>query len=131
MTLFVAVFAGLAADQASAATVTHGRYDCVLGLQGACSGDGPDSICLGEVMIRGRPREFLKLDLDRNLAELNGIHGFIHPGGDERALNISWELSLLNFWTLAVHEEDGRTTAHVRSQDSTAAFSCRRLGPND
>jgi hypothetical protein len=126
--VFIAVV-GLAASPVVAETLLHGRYDCVLGSQGACSGDGPDDICLGARIRRGPPNVFLKLDFDRNRAELNGIQGSIHRDAETGSARIHWhDLALLGSPAITMKALGGRPIGALRLGDSTADFLCRPDG---
>jgi hypothetical protein len=126
--LIIVALLGLIASSTSAADVpSHGRYDCVLASEGACSGRGADAICLGARVRRGPPTVFLKLDFDRDHAELNGIGGSIHRDREAGTASIHWDdLNLLESLDLVLDDEDGRTFAGLRNELSTASFRCRR-----
>jgi hypothetical protein len=119
---FVALYA--LAGSASAELPRHGRYDCGLGGLGVCS-EGPEALCLGNRIRRGRPTIFLRVDFDRDHADLNGIDGRILRDAAPRADRILWELSLLGSPEIATGVLNGTTFVHLRFENSTATFPCR------
>ena len=119
----------VAASPGAAEIPSHGRYACVLGTQGSC-GDGPEAICLGARLRLAKPNVFLRLDFDRNRAELNGIEGAIHRGGETNSAFIHWDdLALLGSPTIAIVRLGGAPFAALRFQHDTADFVCREIEP--
>ena len=121
----------LAASPGAAEIPSHGRYACVLGTQGSCSGDGPEAICLGARLRLAKPNVFLGLDFDRNRAELNGIEGAIHRNSETNTVFIHWDdLALLGSPTITMNRIGGGLDAGLRFQGQTAEFVCREIGPD-
>jgi hypothetical protein len=114
----------LFAGPVSAQKLEEGRFDCALSSQGVCA-EAPDGLCLGARIQRGPPSVFLKLDLGRGEASLNGIRGSVHRHGAGSML-IAWnDLVVLGSPTLSVKREGQHTWANLTFQGRTATFGCR------
>ena len=116
--------ASLGAGEATARVPLDGVYKCVLSGQGAC-GEGPEGICLGNHVRRGKPRVFLTLDFDQNQASLNGIEGRIIRGEPDR---IYWDdLELLGNPSIQnVFVRGGTTLIELLAGGNLATFGCHR-----
>ena len=122
--LVISTLISLGAGEATAAVSPEGVYKCALSGQGAC-GEGPEGICLGNRVRRGKPHVFLTLDFDENHASLNGMEGRIIRGQLDR---VYWDdLGLLGSPSIQSVFTNGDTTHIVLvAGGSLATFSCHR-----
>jgi hypothetical protein len=117
-------FAVIASQSSAAELPTAGKFDCVLGGQGAC-GDGPNAICSGNRVILGPPQIFLKLDLGKNTAELNKIGGRIQRASPGGWPTIDWVYKVMGSATVTFNQlGNGRTIVTLSNGHNTADFLC-------